>query len=498
MASFIAETSNYLFVGIMFLYVISNFGVFFFDNPETHKHFYFGQILMGIMFHAVGYVTLFVRSGDARYFFFFALQELMILAIAMIYHTLYPSLSRQLLNNMIMLLYVGFVILGRLSLEDSLKQFIYTIIILVFSMIIPYAYKTVKVWSKMGYVYCGIGIVLLVIVWLTGAVTNGSKLAIRIFDMTFQPSEFVKLSLVFFIASILCNKKDKYRYVIAGLFSAAHIIILVLSKDLGSAAIYAVTFICMMYLANNNELTLLGGGLLGGAGFFAAYNMFSHVRVRVKTWLMPWDDMQASGYQLTQALFAIGTGGWFGMGLLRGTPSSIPYVNEDFIFSAISEEMGVVFGICLILLYLVTVLQIFRMSMQVRSKFHKMVLCGFGTMFAFQVFLTIGGGTRLIPLTGVTLPLISMGGSSLASTILMITIIQSIYVLEFGYMNNESEAEIIEELDAPDTDYDDYEEDEDNDEYEDDYIDDYVDITVPSTEDIYITREVVVKKGEDY
>lgn len=445
MGSFISESSNYLFVGIMLIYVISNLGVFFFDNPEAHKHLYLLQVLLGILFHAVGYITLFMRTEDVRYFFFFAFQEVILLTVVMLYLTIYPQVSRQLLNNMLMLIYVGLVILGRLSLIDAFRQFIIALIMLLISLVVPWIYRKFTFWKNIGYAYAGLGIFLLGAVWLTGAVTNGSKLAFKIGQWSFQPSEFVKISICFFIGAILCNRKDPFRYLSTSLFSLIHIALLVLSKDLGSAGIYAVAFVCMLYVSNNNLLTVAGGAVTGAGAFALAYKAFSHVRIRVKTWLEPWEDMEKSSYQLTQALFAIGTGSWFGMGLCKGSPSSIPYVKEDFIFSAIGEEMGVIFGILLVLLYLLTVFQILRMSIQVKDRFHKIVLAGFASVLGTQVILTIGGGTRFIPLTGVTLPLISMGGSSLTSTILMFSIIQGIYVTEFT-----SEEEKKSEIDVPD------------------------------------------------
>lgn len=432
MGSLISETSNYLFVGIIGFYVVLNFLVFFFKNPQIHKRLYFLQVIFAVLFHAVGYITLYMRSDDMRYFFFFAFQEITMLAIVLLYLTLYPTISRLLLNNMVFLLFVGMVILGRLSFSGAVRQYVFTIIMLVISLFIPFVYRKIKFWDKIGYAYTGIGIFLLAVVWLTGEVTHGSKLAVNLFGFSFQPSEFVKISIVFFLAAMFSNEKIIYRYLSSSLFFIIHVIILVFSKDLGSAGIYLAIFICMLFLSNRNILTLLSGGALAVGGFAAAYKMFPHVRIRMKTWRDPWSDINNTGYQISQSLFAIGTGGWFGMGLLMGSPHSIPVVYEDFIFSAISEEMGTLFGILLILLYMLTVLHIFRMGMQVKSIFHKNILIGFGVALGVQVFLTIGGGTRLIPLTGVTLPLISMGGSSLCATILMFSIIQGIYVDEFG------------------------------------------------------------------
>lgn len=435
MASFISETSNYLFVGIILFYVITNIIVFFFKNPEEHKHFYAFQFIIAILFHAVGYITLFVRSEDLRYFFFFAFQEIIMIAIVMIYLTIYPSVSRLILNNMIFFLYVSFVILGRLAFENALRQFIFTIVLLIVSLFVPFIYNKSKGFRRVPYLYCAVGIIALASVWLSGTVTHGSKLMIKIGKLTFQPSEFVKLSMVFFMASLFSQSKNKLRYILGSLFMLVHIMILVLSKDLGSAGIYLVTYIFMMFLSTKSPVVLPAGAALSAAAFSFAYKEFPHVRIRVKTWLNPFADVENTGWQLSQSLFAIGTGSWFGMGLFQGYPKSIPYVEEDFIFSAIGEEMGVLFSVLLILLYLFTALHIIRYSARVKSGFHQLLLFGFAICFAVQVFVTIGGGTRLIPLTGVTLPLISMGGSSLSTTILMFSLIQSIYVKEFDYKN---------------------------------------------------------------
>jgi cell division protein FtsW (lipid II flippase) len=440
MASFISETSNYLFVWIILFYVVTNFVVFFFKNPEEHRHFYVFQFIIAILFHAVGYITLFMRSENIRYFFFFAFQEIIIVAIVMIYHTIYPSISRLLLNNMIFLLDVSFVILGRLAFVNALRQFIFTVVLLVVSLFIPFIFIKFKGWRKIPYVYCALGIFALASVWAAGTVTHGSKLVIKISDFAFQPSEFVKISSIFFIAALFSQKKNKIRYVSGGLFMLIHIMILVLSKDLGSAGIYLITFIFMLFAATRSPLVLPAGGALSLGAFAFAYKEFAHVRIRVKTWLDPFADVENAGWQLSQSLFAIGTGGWFGMGLFKGYPKSIPYVEEDFIFSAIGEEMGVLFSVLLIMLYLFTALHIIRYSFRVKSAFHQYLLFGFAICFAIQVFITIGGGTRLIPLTGVTLPLISMGGSSLSATIIMFSIIQAIYVKEFDYRNLSLEA----------------------------------------------------------
>ncbi len=441
MGSIISETSSYSMVVIMAAFLLIDIYVFFLKKPEKYRAIYFIQTLLVVSFHAVGYITLYVRDGDIRYFFFFAFQEIILFAIALIYRTVYRHMSHLLLNNMLMLVFVGFVILGRLAFDNAVRQFIITIVAFAISMCVPWFILKISKLKKMTYVYAGAGIFLLGAVWLTGAVTNGSRLAFRVLGMSFQPAEFVKISLVFFNAAILSDRKNKYRYLISALFTVIHVILLVLSRDLGSACIYCGTYLLMLFLSNRNVLTLLFGAVGGCGAAVLAYKMFSHVRVRVQTWLDPWGDMDNKSYQLSQSLFAIGTGEYFGMGLLQGNPYSIPYVNEDFVFSAIAEELGVVFSILLIILYLFIILHVLRMSFRVKDEFHSLVLAGCAVTLGIQVFLTIGGGTRLVPLTGVTLPLISMGGSSLTATILMFSVLHGIYIKEFTDYEKDENAE---------------------------------------------------------
>lgn len=162
----------------------------------------------------------------------------------------------------------------------------------------------------------------------------------------------------------------------------------------------------------------------------ASYFLFAHVRVRVLAWTDPFRVIENEGYQITQSLFAIGTGRWFGMGLNLGMPNKIPVVEQDFIFSAIAEEFGGIFGICLILVCMSCFIMFLNIAMQIKNSFYKYAALGFGTLYGFQVFLTIGGAIRFIPSTGVTLPLVSYGGSSLVSSIWMFYIIQGMYLLK--------------------------------------------------------------------
>ncbi|MBR5317217.1 MAG: FtsW/RodA/SpoVE family cell cycle protein, partial [Lachnospiraceae bacterium] len=245
-----------------------------------------------------------------------------------------------------------------------------------------------------------------------------------------QPAEFVKISFIFFVAGMLYKNTSFTRVCITTVLAAAHVLILVISKDLGAALIFFVVYLIMLFVATKNVLYIFAGTGAGALACVIGYRLFAHVRVRYLAWQNPLEVIDKEGYQISQSLFAIGTGGWKGLGLYKGTPEKIPVVAQDFIFSAISEEFGGIFAICLILLCLSCFLLFLKISMEISDQFHRLVALGLGTLYGFQVFLTIGGVTNFIPSTGVTLPLVSYGGSSILSSIIIFAIIQGLYILK--------------------------------------------------------------------
>ena len=213
------------------------------------------------------------------------------------------------------------------------------------------------------------------------------------------------------------------------MIAALHVLILVASRDLGGALIYLITYLVMLYVATRKPIYMILGLSSGALASVVAYHLFAHVRDRVIAWKDPLSVIDDQGYQISQSLFAIGSGGWFGVGLGQGMPDRIPVVKTDFVFSAIAEEFGVLFAICIIFICISCFLMFFNISMQVRDIFYKLIALGIGTLYGTQVFLALGGVTKFIPSTGVTLPLVSYGGSSLLSTIILFAIIQGLYVM---------------------------------------------------------------------
>ena len=180
----------------------------------------------------------------------------------------------------------------------------------------------------------------------------------------------------------------------------------------------------LLYITTSNFLLLLAG--FGGMGLASllAYKLFGHVRVRVSTWIDPWKDAGDTGYQITQSLFAITTWGFLGSGLTRGMPGKIPVVERDFIFSAVCEEMGAVFAMGIVCIYMLLFLRGMFIAVRAKRRFYSMLAAGIVIMFSFQTFLIIGGVIKLIPLTGVTLPFVSYGGSSVLVSVGLMGLLQ--------------------------------------------------------------------------
>jgi cell division protein FtsW (lipid II flippase) len=260
-------------------------------------------------------------------------------------------------------------------------------------------------------------------------VTGGAKLSFTVASITIQPSEFVKIIFVFFIACLLYDVTDFHRVCVATVAAAIHVLILVLSTDLGAALIFFVTYIIMLYVATQKPLYFFGGLGVGALAAVVASKLFSHVQVRVSAWKDPFASIHGGGWQIAQSLFAIGTGGWFGLGLYQGMPETIPVGTSDFVFAAISEELGGVFAICIIMVCFSCFMMILNIAMQIKDQFYKLIALGLGCVYGIQVFLNIGGVIKCIPSTGVTLPFVSYGGSSILCTIVMFAVIQGLYIM---------------------------------------------------------------------
>lgn len=428
MVNVIVELSKYLIIILMALYTLECFSVFRYAQ-EDKKYILRKQLMIIFFMDFVAFLVIYLKTQDTKVIMIYLAQIIYFTAVQVLYRIIYKKAALLLLNHMCMLLSIGFIVLTRLEIDKAVKQFQIVVAATAIALVIPVMIRKMTFLKDLTWVYAGVGFVLLAVVFVLGRVTYGAKLSISFGGFSFQPSEFVKIIFVFFVASILYQDSSFKQVVKATLVAGIHVIILVISKDLGSALVFFITYVVMLYVSTKKPIYLaagLGGGSVAAVG---AYFLFGHVRQRVVAWKDPFSVYDKEGYQIVQSMFAIGTGGWFGMGLCQGSPQLIPVVKQDFIFAAICEELGGIFALCLILVCMSLFLMVVNISLQIRNPFYKLIALGLGTEYAFQVFLTIGGASKFIPMTGITLPLVSYGGSSILSTIIMLAIIQGLYIL---------------------------------------------------------------------
>ena len=348
-----------------------------------------------------------------------------------------------------MLTSLGIIMLYRLNPSYGFKQImIYGLGIILYFLSYTF-FRLIKNWDKYIYLYLGFDFILFIATFVFGTSRKGAMNWISIGGFNFQPAEVIKISFVFFIAAYYklrlsasesapdgieskewnlldrknLNIKNKYIFLI---LVYMHIFFLLLQRELGLSMLFYIVFLSIFYIYGEDQKLLLYN--LGAALIIAVFSYFtmSHVEVRLTTWINPWADISGKGYQITQSLFAIAAGGFFGTGLGLGNPEYIPEVHTDFIFSAICEELGVFGGMAVVLLYFILTYRGFKIALSIKDTFKKIVALGITLIYGYQTFIIVGGVIKLIPLTGVTLPFISYGGTSLVSAFIAFGILQAI------------------------------------------------------------------------
>lgn len=289
--------------------------------------------------------------------------------------------------------------------------------------------------------YLIISYLLYLLTFLIGSRIGGAKNWIVLGPISIQPAEMIKILYVFFMASFYVNrtrikeqlgqKFSKLQNLNDNLYTALFMAVcysfigfLFLQSELGISLLFFLVFNTILYVFEPNRkmilINIVGAMIMGVVGYF----LFAHVRLRVDIWLNPWDDVHGRGYQIVQSLFAIAEGGFFGTGIGLGNPDYVPEVHTDFIFSAISEEMGIFAGIAVMLMFMILIYRGIKVTLSQKDRFYKIVALGITSTFAFQAFIILGGVIGMIPLTGITLPFISYGGSSLVTSFVSLGILQ--------------------------------------------------------------------------
>ena len=374
------QVVKYLAVLLIAVYTLRCFTVFNVKSEQRQRKIYIGQNVIMLLIHLLLNIVIIMNRPTVMMILFYIAQFCFFQVALFLYSNLYKNASRLLINNMFFLLMIGFCMLTRLDFALAVKQFMIAVVSVLLSLIVPVMIDKISVLSRLGIFYGVLGLLVVGSVFVFGESVYGARNWISIAGIGFQPSELAKIIFVFFVASMLYKNTSFQRIVITTAAAAGFVCILVAETDLGAAVIFFVTYLVMLYVA--------------------------------------------------QSLFAISTGGWFGMGLFCGMPEMIPVKESDFIFAVIAEELGGIFAICLLLVYVSCFIMFINISLQLTNNFYKLLAVGLSISYAFQIFLCTGGVIKLIPHTGVTLPLISYGGSSILSTIIVFAVIQGLYLLK--------------------------------------------------------------------
>jgi peptidoglycan glycosyltransferase len=262
---------------------------------------------------------------------------------------------------------------------------------------------------------------------------------VSIGPVNFQPGEFAKIALGIFFASYLADNRQliaggtwkvgpfrlpepRYLLPIAGAWAFA-VLVMVAEKDLGSSLLFFTLFVVMMWVATEKIAYLVIGVVSFALAAYISWQLFAHVQLRVSIWLDPWADRNDDGYQIVQALYGIADGGLLGTGLGRGSPNIVPVAASDFIFTSIGEELGLFGSAAVLIGFILLVGAGLRIALRTENAFEKLLAVGLTTTLATQTFIIVGGVIKLIPLTGVTLPFVSYGGSSLVSNYVVLALL---------------------------------------------------------------------------
>lgn len=374
-----------------------------------------------MLFFFLGFFLLGIKDGNWQSFLLSLVVPAIIFVGSVGIPRLFPS-DKLLLSLTNFLCALGVLVLYRLSPQRGLSQAVNYGVGVGCMIFCTLMVRTIGRWKWPSALMVIGSMGLLALPLVIGRETNGAKNWFYVGGYSVQPSEVVKLALLVVLSYLLSQRK----FILSILFGGACLLMLMLQKDLGTALLYFGVTMVLLYAATGS-FPLIGAGLAGGAGAaFLGYRMFAHVRKRVAIWLDPWQDASGDGYQIVQSLIAIVNGGLWGVGLGLGNASVIPEYYNDFIFSVILHEFGMIFGIIVLIMYLFIIIRGAMIARRSRTVFHTLLATGCAALVALQTFVIIGGNIKMIPLTGVTLPFISYGGTSMVSSLCVIGLLQGV------------------------------------------------------------------------
>jgi len=335
---------------------------------------------------------------------------------------------------------IGYVMIARLDQDLAGLQATWTFVaILAYIGVLVFVPDTRRL-ARWNWWFLGIAIILLLLPLVPGLGRSigGARIWVSIGPINFQPGEFAKVLLALFFAGYLADKREviadgvrigpirlpelRHLLPIAIAWGFA-VMIMVAQKDLGSSLLFFTLFVVMLWVSTGKVAYLVTGFMLFAVAAVSAWMLFDHVQTRVSIWLDPWPDYEGTGYQPIQAMFAFANGGVDGTGIGLGSPTKIPAVQNDFIFAAIGEEFGLLGATAVLLAFVLLIGAGLRVAIRSERPYETLLATGLTTILGVQAFIIIGGVVRLVPLTGITLPFVSYGGSSLVANYVLLALL---------------------------------------------------------------------------
>jgi len=339
---------------------------------------------------------------------------------------------------------LGYVFIARLNEDLAAAQSTWTFLGVSAYVGTLVVVRRTRMVESYRYTFLLVGLILLLLPLVPGLGTtiNGARIWVALGPISFQPGEFAKIALAIFFAGYLVDKRELLSHDVMHvgpielpdlkhlgpvlLAWGVSLVVMVAEKDLGTSLLFFLLFIVMLWVATERLAYLVTGLMMFMVGATAAWSQFSHVQVRVDTWIDPWTDAQGTGFQVIQAAFGIANGGITGTGPGLGDPKRVPLAETDFIFATIGEELGLLGATGILLVFVLMIGSGLRTAVRAKQTFAKLLAVGLTTLLGFQAFIIVAGVIRLLPLTGVTLPFVSYGGSSLLSNYVLLALLMRI------------------------------------------------------------------------
>ena len=397
------------------VYTYLCFSIFGYYDPDKKKRCLRKQNVLMFVMHLTAFLVMYLEKKDTKILALYLMQVTLLGGTILLYSFIYPKVSRLVVNNMCMLLSIGFIMITRLNYDKAAKQYLIAAAGIVLCLVIPIIIRKVRFLSEWRILYGIVGIVSLAVVVVVGRVSYGAMLGFTVAGINIQPSELVKIAFILAGAATLDRLFRRRNLILFIAFSAVCVGALALMGDFGTALVFFVCFLVISFMRSGSFATLFLA--IGGAALavMLVLTVKPYVAQRFATWGHAWEDPLNTGFQQVRTMSATAAGGLFGRGAGAGWLKNIFAANTDMVFGVVCEELGLIVALCCVLSLLLLAVFSVRSAAAGRSSYYVIASCATVTIFMAQLALNVFGSLDLLPFTGVTFPFVSKGGSSLIS-----------------------------------------------------------------------------------